>query len=339
MPLRLIFYLCRPYRTISCQTHHPYNTKNTETWMKDNFNNIPFICLTLPGCHNAHAYYKFNKACSFVVNYAQCQSLNIYQQLKNGSRSLDIRLCKYNNDIWCSHGAYYTVPFSKVILQCVRYINEFPSEIFIVRCQQNNVNYNEAFMVLKEYGLDKYLCPNNRKDVLKFTVNELAKNKWNCVFIFESKFSNYDLKNSWSETNSLYADNLIYKIYKWINNIEYLGYKTQYLQKNHSNNNKNRASIRLSDLDQNKTTCHQNIYPIHLIAAQLTPKPEGLWILYQILNGGYGLKEMCSAVNYHIMHSLSNAEIFKVNILDMDYLHPLIVNKIIDINKEYLFKD
>ncbi|ETO20089.1 hypothetical protein RFI_17129 [Reticulomyxa filosa] len=59
-------------------------------WMKQ-FEQFPLSYLTLPGTHNAHAY-KFKWVVSFLSNFAVNQHWDVYRQLKNGARCLDIRV-------------------------------------------------------------------------------------------------------------------------------------------------------------------------------------------------------------------------------------------------------
>ena len=145
IPIRFLFYIFNPYRSIGRQTSIP-NKCPFSNWMGQHFNHIPLGALTVPGTHNAHSY-RMRRAVSFPRNIARCQHLNIYRQLLCGARCLDIRLCHLDalddhqiavNDhdhLWCAHGQFNTVPFKEIIVQIVRFIEENPSEIVMIRCK------------------------------------------------------------------------------------------------------------------------------------------------------------------------------------------------------------
>merc|ERR1711933_103945 len=102
--------------------------------MGDHFGHIQLNALTLPGTHNAHSY-KLRRGISFVDNLARCQNLSIYRQLRNGARCLDIRLCNFKNELWCAHGKCNTVTFMEIMIQTLRFVKEYPSEIVILRAK------------------------------------------------------------------------------------------------------------------------------------------------------------------------------------------------------------
>lgn len=59
--------------------------------------------LVIPGTHNSHSYdiMGVEIVASCIV---RCQGDSITDQLKMGVRCIDLRLCYYDNDWYCSHG-------------------------------------------------------------------------------------------------------------------------------------------------------------------------------------------------------------------------------------------
>ena len=74
---------------------------------------------------------------------------------------------------------------------------------------------------------------------------------------------------------------------------------------------------------------------LYLVNGQITPVPNCKWVTYLILTGIYGLRCDVELVNAEMLNNVDDEELFKLHVWDMDFLHPLLVQKIIDTNLKY----
>lgn len=296
----------------------PMEKFRTESWMNDNFREYPLSSLTLIGSHNAHSF-SFHSAFSFVHNFAQCQSLSIYQQLRMGSRSLDIRLCNVKNaeiEIFCAHSTFLTVKLSDIILQTKRFLDEYPSEIVVFRCKTewiwktrkyNPVTKSDIYRVFKQCDALSYCAPimDEYENILQMTIGELSEKKWNIIIFHEFVFNEYELQTSWNITRSYKPMKLMENCIQWMRDV--------------SNEDEEK---------ENKTW--------YLVNGQITPKYTLDYVLFMIWTGFRGLIIDSSYVNYLFMNMIDDELLMKVNVWDMDFIHPYVVQKIIKANKKYL---
>ncbi|ETO20766.1 hypothetical protein RFI_16451 [Reticulomyxa filosa] len=73
----------------------------------------------------------------------------------------------------------------------------------------------------------------------------------------------------------------------------------------------------------------------YLVNAQVTAKFTPLYVFHQLLHGLFGLRCDVEFVTGQILRGLTQQMIHKVNIIECDFLHPLLVRKIINVNKYY----
>ena len=141
---------------------------------------------------------------------------NIYHQLLNGSRCLDIRICKYNNEIWCSHVCFLSIKLSIILQQIEKYINKYDTEIIILRIKieqywkkKCNINENEIYNLLKKYIKTKLYIPKqdincNKKPIFNRYIKDIIKNNHNIIAFFDFKMTDKNdkpvqfLRTGWS---------------------------------------------------------------------------------------------------------------------------------------------
>ena len=345
IPIRLIYYLFNCKSSIGRQISIP-NTTSFNTWMGDNFNHIPLNALVLPGTHNAHSY-KLKKGVSFAHNIASCQNLSIYRQLTCGARCLDIRLCNFSNELWCAHAFCLTVKFMEIMQQTLRFVKQYPSEIVILRCKtewdwrnkpDNPVKRSQIIDIIQECDDAKDFCaPLNPsyddEDILGINIGELAQRKWNIIVFHEFNYSNYGMETSWDFTQDAFAKGLISKSKKWIkHSVPLSDIKSVYLKGYGSvqeSNNDEEYGMNMNNYNENERKI------LYLVNGQITPVPNCKWITYLILTGIYGLRSDVELVNAEMLKNIDDEELFKLHVWDMDFLHPLLVQKIIDTNLKY----
>eukprot|EP01084_Bolivina_argentea_P015503 29010_1 len=352
LPIRFIYYIFNYHSTISRQLSIPTHSSFT-TWMGDNFTHIPLDALTLIGTHNAHSY-KLRKHISFFNNFACCQNLSIYRQLISGSRCLDIRLCNFNDNLWCAHSHYHTITFMNVIRQTLRFIKQYPSEIIIFRCKtewdwinkpNNPVTRNQIIDVIECCDdARKYCAPLrnyqkfNHKDILSINIGELAARKWNIILFHEFEYGEYAMQTSWTFTQSEFARELIRKSKLWMRNqVHVIGNKKLYLANSGYGSVDEIYDNGSDDIDEEYgiNIDNEQMKILYLVNGQITPVVNCKYCLFMFMTGFFGIGCDVELVNAEMIKNIELRELFKLNVWDMDFLHPLLVQKIIDANLKY----
>ena len=89
----------------------------------------PLKDIVVPGSHDAGTYVMYSSADN---KSSQCQRVNIVEQLRAGSRYLDLRAWKSGGTYWMYHGlAWTSVKLEDVLKQILTFLNESPKEIVI----------------------------------------------------------------------------------------------------------------------------------------------------------------------------------------------------------------
>ncbi|CDM69935.2 Puatative phosphatidylinositol diacylglycerol-lyase [Clostridium bornimense] len=103
----------------------------TNDWMKDVDGNKYLSQLSIPGTHDSGALYEP------VYGTAKCQELSIDEQLKAGTRYLDIR-CRIIDDAFTIHHGfvYQHLNFDDVINSCSEFLRNNPSETIIMSIKE-----------------------------------------------------------------------------------------------------------------------------------------------------------------------------------------------------------
>ncbi len=149
---------------VACSSNNTLNS----SWMKDNQNKIAakhLYQITIPGTHFANAYgiapssqvcigetlpdsisdnaiiaAKIGTESSTLktnfINYLNTQTNNVYGQLRNGERYLEISICT-QKAIYYTSNYYLTDPFNDITNQIKEFIGENPDEIIILDFDNN----------------------------------------------------------------------------------------------------------------------------------------------------------------------------------------------------------
>ncbi|SFB12283.1 Phosphatidylinositol-specific phospholipase C, X domain [Collimonas sp. OK607] len=117
---------------------YPYSGKN---WMHYVNENKLLSALTIPGTHDTATYLT-------DMSLAQCQQIDIQQQLERGVRFLDFRLhvglfFEGTQSLWFSHGAdplgvHLNLTFSQALQMCSDFLAANPSECIIMSVKDEN---------------------------------------------------------------------------------------------------------------------------------------------------------------------------------------------------------
>lgn len=154
--------------------------------------------ITIPGSHNSATYeitHQESKRAlmKFVSQFVRCQDMTIYQQLMNGIRFLDLRLCKHPQQPgvpYCAHGGYRTAPLLDVYRQIAKFLDEHPTEIVLISGKKDEgfekgegmISLLESDFWLSLY-LGRFLGVKLRNDT---TVADMVKRGQQVVYFFNT---------------------------------------------------------------------------------------------------------------------------------------------------------
>lgn len=128
----------------------------------------------LLGTHNSAAY-------DIKTPLTQCQILDVFEQLTQGVRVLDIRLRQTNDRLACHHSfIFLNRMFGDVLRQTIQFLVNHPKEIVIMALQRDaepdNTNNKSLCTVLddyiKEWGGDKFFIKNFSWKNNTYTIGE-----------------------------------------------------------------------------------------------------------------------------------------------------------------------
>ncbi|WP_440880692.1 phosphatidylinositol-specific phospholipase C [Tenacibaculum sp. C7A-26P2] len=128
-----------------------YTSLNNSKWMSQLFDSVKIEEISIPGTHNTCALYG--------GSIAECQSMNIQEQLKSGIRFMDIR-CRLIDQVFTIHHGviYQKINFGEVIISLKKFLKENPSETVFIRVKKeysDDVKDNDFIEVFEKY-LDKH---------------------------------------------------------------------------------------------------------------------------------------------------------------------------------------
>ena len=107
-----------------------YPTNNNNDWMSKLDANKKLRDVVIPGTHNS-ASSTISKWALFS-GVAACQNLTVHQQLNEGARYLDVRICGHKDDIVISHGIVKGGKLSDVVDEVEAFLCDNPKEFVIV---------------------------------------------------------------------------------------------------------------------------------------------------------------------------------------------------------------
>lgn len=201
---------------VACSSNNTLNS----SWMKDNQEKISakhLYQITIPGTHFANAYgiapsssvcigetlpdsisdnaiiaAKIGSESSELktdfINYLNTQTNNIYGQLRNGERYLEISICT-QKAIYYTSNYYLTDPFNDITNQIKEFISENPDEIIILDFD-NNLRDDYGYMSDNEINnfhnylqmtFGSYLTP--KQDWQQLTFEKLWSTKHRIILL------------------------------------------------------------------------------------------------------------------------------------------------------------
>ncbi len=125
----------------------------SNNWMKDVDGTLLLNQIIIPGTHDS------GTSRVQLAFFSKCQQKNIYGQLNDGYRYLDIRLGAEGNRLKLMHGftncksSKGTLYLEEVISQCQQFLEENPSEtiIFVVKQEHGNESVAQFQTLLNSY--------------------------------------------------------------------------------------------------------------------------------------------------------------------------------------------
>lgn len=179
-------------------------------WMSrlsDDYKNKKINNIFLPGSHDSSAYVldlsipikdgtfekirKYGKIISpLLEKWTITQSYDIYNQLKNGIRYLDIRISELNNKFYTSH-SFACIEFKIILDQINKFSLENKTEIIIIDITLDNYNKNlyknndGLSNLINDHDIYK-LCYNTTNDEIP-TYNEMIKRGTPLILLIDNE--------------------------------------------------------------------------------------------------------------------------------------------------------
>lgn len=174
----------------------------TNDWMKNVDGNKYLSQLSIPGTHDSGALYEP------VYGTAKCQELSIDEQLKAGTRFLDIR-CRIIDDAFTIHHGfvYQHLNFDDVINSCSEFLRNNPSETIImsVKEEYEAENSTKSF----EEIFDSYINKNRELWYLNDSIPTLGEVRGKIVLVrrFVSNTKKGIDASSWKDNTTFDINN------------------------------------------------------------------------------------------------------------------------------------
>lgn len=130
-----------------------------KNWMSAVDDGTSLAHISIPGTHDSCARIHASKQIPLVDEQIATQNSNcsISKQLSDGIRYLDIRCCAIDGVFAIHHGVFYlNINFGTVLEECISFLKENPTEIIIMRIQQENSSVSDREFL--EIFNTKYAC-------------------------------------------------------------------------------------------------------------------------------------------------------------------------------------
>ncbi len=144
-------------------------TKKGADWMKGVDGSTKLTSLSLPGSHDAGAFYSIGDVAG------KCQDLSVSEQLEAGSRFFDIRLQQKINVLNVVHGIVdQKLTFSDVLSSFVSFLESHKSEALIVsiKKEEKDISSTTSFEEALKASLSPYQSIWNTSGNLPATLDE-----------------------------------------------------------------------------------------------------------------------------------------------------------------------
>ena len=134
----------------------------------------------------------------FIGKVTFCQSKNIYEQLEQGIRSLDLRVLYNNilNEFFLSH-SFATVPLRSALTQIQHFMTRHRGEILFMQMEndyehtQETMPYNDQIISIVQSALGSLLLPVSANKMLNdtITLKSLTQSNKRILFSFSNPFA------------------------------------------------------------------------------------------------------------------------------------------------------
>ncbi len=182
-------------------------------WMSSLSNDVKLTELSIPGSHDAAARVDYSN----IRGTARAQSLSISEQLNFGTRFLDIRNRRVNDEFQIYHGIVdQRISFSQVLQQVYAFLNSNTNETIImsIKEEQAPISSTMSFVDI----LNKHINANSEKWFTGAEIPTLGQARGKIVLFSRFSVSNLslglDVSNGWSDnaTFEIATNNNIFKI-------------------------------------------------------------------------------------------------------------------------------
>lgn len=243
-----------------------------------------------------------------AAGWAAAQGQNVYQQLNNGIRYLDLRAATRGSEIWLLHG-FYSVNVDDVLQDVARFVSENRQEIIILDFNHfysfDSDSYLKLANKLKATFSSNIIPRNfdNKGDYLNITVNDIWAKNGQILVLFDDESTVNSCPWLWSEYVDIYSP---YYADTTVNGL-------------------------IADLDTRGHTSHSSFYYLH---GQLTPD-TGMIIAGEFKSPS-NLKELAASSNPSFMQWLTKNYNPAINIMATDWVSETdLVSFAILVNKYY----
>jgi len=192
---------------------------NTSSWMqqyKGLLQSRLISELVLPGTHNSAAYRlsseiqpcycfrqvfcilaKLEKFAGYLRSWSYCQSLNIWMQLSNGVRYLDLRVT-WNRETWHIHHALLGVRLEEVLSDISKFLEIHSQEIVLmsIKCEADLMEPLKAFVRTRLLSIPY-------EKVRDCRVREIIHRNRRAIICWQGSPGFLNMKGSWSRTHWL----------------------------------------------------------------------------------------------------------------------------------------
>ena len=188
-------------------------------WMGDLPDSQRLTELAIPGSHDSTATidYKFGEL--VIADTAKTQNLTIDEQLRVGTRFLDIRLLQEQGILETYHGIVkQEMPFSEVLESAYGFLEEFPSEVLVMSIKEEGSAIGPIEMPFAEQ-VEAVIAENPERWYLANATPSLGDTRGKIVLVnrfspSDQALGGIDASNGWSDqaTFSLTAEGISLRI-------------------------------------------------------------------------------------------------------------------------------
>ena len=160
--------------------------------------------LAIPGSHDSTATIDYKFGGMAIADTAKTQSLTIDEQLRIGTRFLDIRLLQEQGILETYHGEVkQEMPFSEVLESAYGFLEEFPSEVLVMSIKEEGGAIGPIEMPFAEQ-VESVIAENPERWYLADTTPSLGDTRGKIVLVnrfspSDQALGGIDASSGWSD--------------------------------------------------------------------------------------------------------------------------------------------